>query len=53
MAENKENDPPTYSARDVRQAHTVLRTRRKRVIFIAGLVVFVLVAAVGGVLTFM
>ena len=43
MARNKHGQP-VYSAEDVRQGEIILRTRTRRIIFIAGLVGVVLLA---------
>lgn len=41
---NPIKDPPTISAQDARGGEIILRTRARRLIFIAGLVGLVLVA---------
>ncbi len=38
--------PPTFEAGDVRQGEIILTTRRRRAIFIAGLILAILVALV-------
>jgi hypothetical protein len=45
MVKNKPRQP-VYSAEDVRQGEIILRTRMRRIIFIAGLVGAVLLALV-------
>jgi hypothetical protein len=40
------NGRPTYSGQDVRQGEIILRTRTRRIIFIAGLVGIVILALV-------
>ncbi len=44
MTKNDE-DGPTYTAEQVSQGETILRTPARKVIFIGGLVLFVLFAA--------
>ena len=46
MADHKDSEPPSYDAEKVRQGEIILRTRRRRIIFIAGLVGFVVLALV-------
>jgi hypothetical protein len=41
--------PPVYSADEVRQGEIILRTRRRRLLFIAGLIGLVIVAALVGI----
>ncbi|MDW6021179.1 peptide ABC transporter permease [Mesorhizobium sp. BAC0120] len=45
MATNK-SERPVYSAEDVRQGEIILRTRTRRIIFVAGLVGLVVLALV-------
>ena len=44
MTEKNEERRPSYSAQDARGGEIILKTRRRRIIFIAGLVGFVLFA---------
>jgi hypothetical protein len=37
MADNPHSRPRTFSAEDTRQGEIVLRTRKRRIIFVAGL----------------
>src|SRR3546814_1635039 len=46
MADRDDTGPRTYSADDVRQGEIILRTRWRRIVFIAGLVGFVILALV-------
>jgi hypothetical protein len=46
MSEGDDTQQPTYSAEKVRQGEIILRTRARRVIFIAGLVGLVILALV-------
>ena len=46
MAEEGENTGPVHRAVDVRGGEIILRTRRRRLIFIAGLVGFVVLALI-------
>ncbi len=48
MTGRSDSHPPTYSADEVRQGEIILRTRTRRIIFIGGLVAFVLLALVFG-----
>ncbi|TPK92521.1 MULTISPECIES: peptide ABC transporter permease [unclassified Mesorhizobium] len=42
----RENEGPIFSAQDARQGEIILRTRTRRIIFIAGLVGIVVLAIV-------
>lgn len=46
MAENDQDRQKTYSGRDTSQGEIILRTPLRKAIFIAGLVGFVILAAV-------
>ena len=49
--QNEEIDrhPPVYSADEVRQGEIILKTRRRRLVFIAGLIGLIIVCALVGV----
>ena len=49
QASRDDRHPPTYDAQDVRQGEIILRTKRRRAVFIAGLVGCVLVALLFGI----
>ncbi|WP_407866796.1 peptide ABC transporter permease [Phyllobacterium phragmitis] len=44
MVKNKESEQFTYSGEKARQGEIILRTRTRRIIFIAGLVGFIVLA---------
>jgi hypothetical protein len=44
---SNEDDAPHLTARQARSGDIVLRTRARRVVFIAGLVLIVILAAIG------
>jgi hypothetical protein len=46
MTSDRDLEPPTYGADQVRQGEIILRTRTHRLIFIAGLVGIVLLAVI-------
>lgn len=49
MSKDREDEGPVISGQDARQGEIILRTRARRVIFIAGLVGIVLLALVLGI----
>lgn len=44
MSKDRDKEGPVFSAEDARQGEIILRTRMRRIIFIAGLVGIVLLA---------
>ena len=47
---DREAEAPHHDAQDARGGEIILRTRRRRLIFVAGLVAFALLAIVGSFL---
>ncbi|MET4697653.1 hypothetical protein ABIE65_000664 [Constrictibacter sp. MBR-5] len=48
MRGRSDSHPPTYAADEVRQGEIILRTRTRRIVFIGGLVGFVIFAMIFG-----
>ncbi|RWA82116.1 peptide ABC transporter permease [Mesorhizobium sp.] len=46
MSKDRDEEGPVFSGQDARQGEIILRTRTRRIIFIAGLVAIVVLALV-------